>query len=90
MKLRSSGSAPNELKLTSELLLPPNNNGDVVFVGDDVDPCTWHFPLDAVAALHGDQLVPTAVEDCDLTVHVVTDMVQISLYFAPRSENDVV
>lgn len=54
MRLRSSGSTPNELKLTSELLLPPNNNGDVVFVGNDVDPSTWHFSLDAVAALHGD------------------------------------
>lgn len=88
--MRSGGSAPNELKLTSELLLPPNNNGDVVFVGDDVDPGTWHFPLDAVTALHGDQLVPTAVEDGDITVHVVTDMVKISLHFAPRPEYDVV
>lgn len=91
MKLgRSSGSAPNELKLTSELLLPPNNNGNVVFVRHDVDPGTWHFPLDAVAAFHGDKVVPAAVVDGDLTVHVVTDMIQISLYFAPRPEDDIV
>lgn len=90
MNLSSTGSAPNELKLTSELLLPPNHNGDVVFIRDYVDSGAWNSSLDAVAALHRDQLITAAVEDGDVTVHVVTDMVKISFYLAPRSEDNVV
>lgn len=90
MNLSSSGSAPDELKLPSELLLPPNHNGYVVFIGDYVNSGAWNFPLDAVTALHRDKVIAATVEDGDVTVHVVTDMVKITFYLASRSEDNVV
>ena len=80
--MSSSGSLPDELKLSSKVLLSADDNGDVVFVRNDVDSGTWHFGLDAVATLHRNNLVLATVEDGDVTVHVVTDIVQIRIELA--------
>ncbi|KAF3524712.1 hypothetical protein F2Q69_00048788 [Brassica cretica] len=52
------------------------------FARNDVDSGTWHSGLDAVAALHRNNLVLATVEDGDVTVHVVTDIVQIRIELA--------
>lgn len=80
--MRSSGSLPDELKLSSKVLLSADDNGDVVFVGNDVYSSTWHFGLDAVATLHRNDLILATVKYGDVTVHVVTDMVEIRLELA--------
>lgn len=72
-----SGFLPNELKLSSKVLLSADDDGDVVFVGDDVDSGMWHFGLDIVATLHRNDLVLATVEYGDVTVHVVTDIIKI-------------
>jgi len=68
---------PNELKLSCKVFLSADDNGDVVFVRDDVDSGTWHFALHTVTTLHRNELVLATVENGDVAVHMVTDMVEI-------------
>ncbi|KAF8103336.1 hypothetical protein N665_0188s0274 [Sinapis alba] len=68
--------------MTSDQASFPSITSLLVISRNDVDRGTWHFGLDAVATLHRNNLVLATVEDGDVTVHVVTDMVQIRIELA--------
>lgn len=81
---------PNVFKLLNKSLLPPDDDGDVVFSLEDPDLGPANFPLDVVAALQGDQLVVLAVENVDIALHATADGTEIAVDLPRRATDDVV
>lgn len=81
---------PDLLQLPRELLLPPDDYGDVILPLHHLHVGPAQPFLHVVGALHRDHLVVLAVEDIDLALEAVPDGIEVGVELASCAADDVV
>lgn len=77
-------------EFSGEGLLPPDNNGDVIFVLENFNVGSGNPRLHVVAAFHRDQFIVSSMDYGNAALEMVLHFVQVTVDFPGGSTDNVV